>query len=101
MLIPLAIAAIFFSTDMLLSVYRNGAQPGRYAGVVSKNLQTGELTQKVPRVGLCADCQHMRQIKSDRGSIFYMCELSATDPNFPKYPRLPVLRCSGYQRSTP
>jgi hypothetical protein len=38
----------------------------------------------------------MRQIESDRGSIFYLCQLSAMDANFPKYPRLPVLRCSGY-----
>jgi hypothetical protein len=36
-------------------------------------------------------------ITSDKGSRFYMCLLSATDPRFPKYPRLPVLRCSGYQ----
>jgi hypothetical protein len=50
-------------------------------------------------IGLCADCLHMRQIKSDRGSLFYMCQLSATDEKFPKYPRLPVLRCSGYQPS--
>jgi hypothetical protein len=51
------------------------------------------------RVGLCADCQFMRQIESDRGSVFYQCQLSATDPRFPKYPRLPVLRCSGYESS--
>jgi hypothetical protein len=43
----------------------------------------------------------MRQIKSDRGSVFYMCQLSATDSSFPKYPRLPVLQCSGYQPSDP
>ena len=46
--------------------------------------------------GLCESCAHMRQIKSDRGSTFYRCSLSDTDPNFPKYPRLPVLQCSGY-----
>ncbi len=50
------------------------------------------------RVGLCADCQFMRQIESDRGSIFYFCQRSATDPSFPKYPRLPVLQCAGYER---
>jgi hypothetical protein len=47
--------------------------------------------------GLCADCQFKRQIESDRGSIFYFCERSKTDPKFPKYPRLPVLQCSGYE----
>ena len=35
-------------------------------------------------------------IESDRGSIFLFCERSKTDPQFPKYPRLPVLRCAGY-----
>lgn len=49
------------------------------------------------RVGLCATCRLMRTMESDRGSTFYLCQLSSTDPNFPKYPRLPVLRCSGYQ----
>jgi len=43
----------------------------------------------------------MREIHSDRGSTFYMCQLSATDPRFPKYPRLPVLQCLGYQASNP
>jgi hypothetical protein len=49
------------------------------------------------RIGLCATCRFMRRMESDRGSIFYLCHLSATDPAFPKYPRLPVLRCSGYR----
>jgi len=26
-----------------------------------------------------------------------LCELSKTDPRFPKYPRLPVLACPGYE----
>jgi hypothetical protein len=44
---------------------------------------------------------HMREIHSDRGSTFYMCQLSATDARFPKYPRLPVLQCLGYHPSNP
>lgn len=48
-------------------------------------------------VGLCASCKHVRLIQSDRGSRFYMCQLAATNPKFSKYPRLPVVRCSGYQ----
>ena len=39
----------------------------------------------------------MRRIESDRGSKFYLCQRSATDPSFPKYPRLPVLQCVGYE----
>jgi hypothetical protein len=26
-----------------------------------------------------------------------MCELSLTDHSFPRYPRLPVLECRGYE----
>jgi hypothetical protein len=33
---------------------------------------------------------------SARGSTFWLCALSASDPRFPKYPRLPVLRCPGF-----
>jgi hypothetical protein len=47
-------------------------------------------------IGLCATCIHSRQIRSDRGSLFYFCSLSETDLSFPKYPRLPVLTCAGY-----
>jgi len=50
------------------------------------------------KVGLCADCNFMRKMESDRGSVFYLCQRSATDPSYPKYPRLPVLQCAGYQR---
>jgi hypothetical protein len=50
-----------------------------------------------PDPGLCLNCQHARRIESDRGSIFFRCELSFEDSRFAKYPRLPVLVCSGYQ----
>jgi hypothetical protein len=52
---------------------------------------------KAPSPGLCATCQHARTIESARGSIFYMCALSFEDPHFAKYPRLPVVECSGYK----
>jgi hypothetical protein len=48
--------------------------------------------------GLCADCVHARFTKSDRGSTFLLCQLSTRDPSFPKYPRLPVLSCRGYEK---
>jgi GrpB-like predicted nucleotidyltransferase (UPF0157 family) len=48
-------------------------------------------------VGLCADCVHARRIESDRNSVFLLCHLSLTDARFPKYPRLPVLTCSGHR----
>ena len=46
--------------------------------------------------GLCATCTHVRQIESAKGSTFVLCTLSASNPLFPKYPRLPVLACAGY-----
>lgn len=52
-------------------------------------------------IGLCPDCVHARRIASDRGATFLLCELSATDAAFPKYPALPVLQCSGYAPELP
>jgi hypothetical protein len=49
------------------------------------------------RLGLCAECSHAQKIESSKGSEFLFCGLSKTDPQFPKYPRLPVLSCAGYQ----
>jgi hypothetical protein len=49
-----------------------------------------------PRLGLCADCLHARLIESSKGSQFLLCQLSESDPSFPKYPRLPILACAGY-----
>jgi hypothetical protein len=48
-------------------------------------------------IGLCETCRHARVIRSDRGSVFYLCQLSFTDPSFSKYPRLPVMECGGYE----
>jgi hypothetical protein len=61
-----------------------------------RNRAAGALRNDSERVGLCADCAHCRRIESSRGAVFYLCGLSATDPAFPKYPPLPVTRCSGY-----
>jgi hypothetical protein len=51
------------------------------------------------QAGLCADCVNAQKIRSDRGTQFILCRLSSTDPNFPKYPRLPVLKCAGFEPS--
>jgi hypothetical protein len=53
-----------------------------------------------PDVGLCALCTHAAVIVSDRGSRFYRCERSKTDPRFPRYPPLPVVACIGYDERT-
>jgi hypothetical protein len=57
-------------------------------------------TPTCPDLGLCRICCHARRIESDRGSTFLMCKLSFEDSRFTKYPRLPVLICSGYQPAT-
>ena len=51
--------------------------------------------------GLCTTCIHAKQMTNDRGSVFLLCLLSKSDPRFPKYPRLPVLRCEGYNAKPP
>jgi hypothetical protein len=51
-------------------------------------------------VNLCERCEHQKLIRNTRGSTFSMCLRSKTDPAYPKYPRLPVLRCPGFSRRT-
>jgi len=43
-------------------------------------------------------CQFQRVVRNTRGSAFSMCERSKTEPEYPKYPRLPVTECAGFER---
>ena len=52
------------------------------------------------RVGLCATCLHRREVPNRRGSVFYLCQRSTSDPAYPRYPRLPVLTCPGYEHES-
>ena len=52
--------------------------------------------QPVP-AGLCDGCRFRREVVSARGSRFILCERSFTDTRYPRYPRLPVLACTGYE----
>jgi len=49
-------------------------------------------------VGLCDSCAHQRVVRNTRGSTFSLCERSREDPAYPRYPRLPVLECPGYEQ---
>jgi hypothetical protein len=49
-----------------------------------------------PPAGLCDRCRHQRIVENTRGSSFSLCELSRTNPDFPRYPRLPVKSCAGF-----
>jgi hypothetical protein len=50
----------------------------------------------MPPAGLCETCCHCQSIRSDRGGVFLMCRRGLTDPAYPKYPRLPVVQCAGF-----
>jgi hypothetical protein len=48
-------------------------------------------------VGLCERCRFARWVESRRGSRFLLCGRAESDPVYPRYPPLPVLRCSGFE----
>jgi len=48
--------------------------------------------------GLCAACVHLRLLASPR-SVFVRCGLAASDPAYPRYPALPVVRCAGFRQA--
>jgi hypothetical protein len=51
-------------------------------------------------VGARAACADSTRASS-RESVFWRCARSEVDPRFPKYPRLPVLACAGYEQGEP
>jgi hypothetical protein len=46
---------------------------------------------------LCEKCALMREIITPKGSRFLLCQLSKSEPAYPKYPPQPIVRCGGYQ----
>jgi hypothetical protein len=50
-----------------------------------------------PPPGLCGACRHSRVIETRRGATFRLCERSADDPRYPRYPALPVVDCAGFE----
>ena len=47
--------------------------------------------------GLCDSCSHQQVVRNTRGSAFSLCRRSRTDSRYPRYPRIPVLACPGYE----
>lgn len=45
---------------------------------------------------LCEACAWMREVVTPKGSRFLLCQLSVSNPDYPKYPPQPVIRCDGY-----
>jgi hypothetical protein len=52
-----------------------------------------------PAVGLCETCRYRQEVRNTRGSSFSLCLRSREDSAYPRYPRLPVLSCDGYERT--
>jgi hypothetical protein len=51
-----------------------------------------------PPTGLCDSCAHQQVVRNTRGSVFSLCRRSKDEPErFPRYPRLPVTQCPGYE----
>jgi hypothetical protein len=40
---------------------------------------------------------HQQLVPNRRGSVFSLCRRSKTDSTFPRYPRLPVRECRGFE----
>lgn len=55
------------------------------------------LREGSPEAGLCARCRHVRPVETDRGNVFWLCERAKDDRAYPRYPRLPVLTCPGFE----
>ncbi len=50
------------------------------------------------KAGLCDTCTHQRIVRTGRGSVFSLCARSRVEPEYPRYPRIPVLACPGHER---
>jgi hypothetical protein len=50
-----------------------------------------------PPFGLCDRCRHQQIVRNTRGSAFSLCLRSRSDPAYPRYPRVPVLECDGFE----
>jgi hypothetical protein len=49
-----------------------------------------------PPAGLCDSCRHQQVVRTTRSS-FSLCRRWKQDDRYPRYPRLPVLRCRGHE----
>lgn len=65
-------------------------------GRVPTAADLARLAREGAPAGLCETCRHARVLAS-RSSVFLRCALAEVDPDFPRYPRLPVLACRGWR----
>ncbi|SDS22215.1 hypothetical protein [Microlunatus soli] len=48
--------------------------------------------------GLCGSCRFALLNRTRRGTVYLRCGLATEDDRFAKYPRLPVMECSGFRQ---
>jgi hypothetical protein len=48
---------------------------------------------------LCEICRHLKEVTTGKGARFLLCQKSAVDNQFPKYPPQPVVECRGFQET--
>ncbi len=48
-------------------------------------------------VGLCAQCRWAARVPTDKARCYWRCRRSEVDTRYPRYPRLPMVVCAGYQ----
>jgi propionyl-CoA synthetase len=51
--------------------------------------------------GLCAGCRHAKLNETRRGTAYLRCARATWDDSLPRYPRLPVVKCAGFQPTLP
>ena len=47
--------------------------------------------------GMCQGCAHALLNETRRGTAYLRCGRASWDERLPRYPRLPVLRCCGFE----
>ena len=48
--------------------------------------------------GLCAACRHAKLNETRRGTAYLRCTRAEWDAALPRYPRLPVTECPGFEQ---
>jgi hypothetical protein len=51
--------------------------------------------------GLCEACLHAKVTETRRGTAYLRCTRAAWDDRLPRYPRLPVTECAGFEQAGP
>ena len=78
-----------------------GARPTQFHVVDERSkskILALRLSWPLVKPNLCSACRYGKETRNDRASVFLFCLRSKHDPAFPKYPRLPVIACAGFEK---